>query len=65
MEANKDAALNYIELAEKAIRADDHERAVRHLTKAESLFPTSKAKGDRRVFLFHVLRGIINDFCFL
>lgn len=45
MEANKDAAFNYIELAEKAIKVEDYERASRLLNKAESLFPTQKAKG--------------------
>ena len=48
MEANKDAAIHYIELAEKAILANDHERALRYLNKSESLFPTQKAKGKRR-----------------
>ena len=45
MEANKDAALHYIELAERAILANDNERALRYLNKSESLFPTEKAKG--------------------
>jgi DnaJ family protein B protein 12 len=44
MEANKDSALHYIELAEKAILANDNERALRYLTKSENLFPTEKAK---------------------
>jgi DnaJ family protein B protein 12 len=44
MEANKDSALHYIELAEKAILANDNERALRYLTKSENLFPTQKAK---------------------
>ncbi|CAF0801300.1 unnamed protein product [Adineta ricciae] len=44
MEANKDSALHYIELAEKAILANDNERALRYLNKSESLFPTQKAK---------------------
>jgi DnaJ family protein B protein 12 len=44
MEANKDAALHYIELAEKAILVDDIERAVRYINKSEDLFPTKKAK---------------------
>jgi len=44
MEANKDAAFHYIELAEKAILANDNERALRYLNKSESLFPTQKAK---------------------
>jgi hypothetical protein len=45
MEANKDSAIHYIELAEKAILANDNERALRYLTKSENLFPTEKAKG--------------------
>ena len=45
MEANKDAAFHYIELAEKAILANDNERALRYLNKSERLFPTQKAKG--------------------
>ncbi|CAF3401923.1 unnamed protein product [Rotaria sp. Silwood1] len=44
MEANKDAALHYIELAEKAFLANDNERAVRYLNKSIDLFPTHKAK---------------------
>ena len=46
MEANRDSALNYIELAEKAILANDNKRALRYLTKSENLFPTQKAKGS-------------------
>ena len=45
MEANKDAAYHYIELAEKAILSNDNERALRYLNKSETLFPTQKAKG--------------------
>ncbi|CAF4087895.1 unnamed protein product, partial [Rotaria sp. Silwood2] len=44
MEANKDAALHYVELAEKAILADDNERAIRYLNKSIDLFPIHKAK---------------------
>lgn len=44
MEANKDAALHYLELAEKAIQVNDIERAVRCIKKSEDLFPTQKAK---------------------
>jgi uncharacterized protein (DUF927 family) len=47
MEANRDAALNYIELAENAILSNDYERAVRYLAKSETLFPTQKAKGKQ------------------
>ena len=45
MEANKDSAFHYIELAEGAILANENERALRYLNKSESLFPTEKAKG--------------------
>lgn len=51
MEANKDAALHYIELAEKAIHANDNERAIRYLNKSQDLFPTQKAKGRCDYFL--------------
>ncbi|CAF0840826.1 unnamed protein product [Rotaria sordida] len=44
MEANKEAALHYLELAEKAILINDNERAVRYLNKSIDLFPTHKAK---------------------
>ncbi|CAF3661283.1 unnamed protein product [Adineta steineri] len=44
MEANKDSAFHYIELAEQAILSNDNERALRYLTKSENLFPTQKAK---------------------
>ncbi|CAF4603332.1 unnamed protein product [Rotaria sp. Silwood1] len=53
MEANKDSALHYIELAEKAILANDNERALRYLAKSENLFPTQKAK-DLMERLMHV-----------
>ncbi|CAF0842824.1 unnamed protein product [Rotaria sordida] len=53
MEANKDSALHYIELAEQAILANDNERALRYLTKSENLFPTQKAK-DLMERLMHV-----------
>ena len=46
MEANKDSALHYIDLAEKAIQVNDTERAVRYIKKSEALFPTQKAKGN-------------------
>ncbi len=45
MEANKDSALHYLELAEKAINNQDIERAIRYINKSEDLFPTQKAKG--------------------
>ena len=45
MEANRDSALHYLELAEKAILVDDIERAVRYINKSEDLYPTQKAKG--------------------
>jgi hypothetical protein len=45
MEANKDAALHYLELAQKAILVDDNERAIRYINKSEDLFPTQRAKG--------------------
>ncbi|CAF3659782.1 unnamed protein product [Rotaria socialis] len=44
MEANKDASLHYLELAEKAIHDNDYERAIRYLNKSIDLFPTHKAK---------------------
>jgi len=44
MDANKDAALHYLELAEKAILVNDTERAIRLINKSEDLFPTRKAK---------------------
>ena len=50
MEANKDSALHYIELAEKAVLDNDNQRALRYLRKSEDLFPTQKAKGKSIVF---------------
>ncbi|CAF0792049.1 unnamed protein product [Adineta steineri] len=44
MEANKDAALHYLELAEKAILVNDHSRAIRFINKSKDLFPTEKAE---------------------
>jgi len=65
MEANKDAALHYLELAEKAILINDIERAVRYINKSEDLFPTQKAKSKSILFFF--LKHFINEifFCFL
>ena len=48
MEANRDSALHYIELAEKAMHVNDIERAVRYINKSEDLYPTQKAKGKKR-----------------
>lgn len=45
MEANKDSALHYLELAERAIEANDNERAAKYLNKSLDLFPTHRAKG--------------------
>lgn len=50
MEANKDSALHYIELAERAILDNDNQRALRYLKKSEDLFPTQKAKGLSKSF---------------
>jgi DnaJ family protein B protein 12 len=44
MEANRDAALHCLELAEKAILIDDIERAVRYINRSQDLFPLQKAK---------------------
>ena len=52
MEANRDAALHYLELAERAIHTGDKARALRYINKSEELFPTQKAKGHFRVSLF-------------
>ena len=53
MEANREAALHYLELAEKAIRTDEIERAIRFINKSEDLYPTKKAKGKRDEDSFH------------
>ena len=58
MEANKDSAFHYIELAERAILASDNERALRYLNKSESLFPTEKAKG------LSLVRGLVDTHAF-
>jgi hypothetical protein len=50
MEANKDAALHYLELAERAVLNHDIEKAVRYINKSEDLFPTTKAKGRLPIF---------------
>jgi len=52
MEANKDAALHYLELAEKAILVNENARAIRYINKSEELFPTQKAKGNSNVCFF-------------
>ena len=55
MEANKDSALHYIELAERAILDNDNQRALRYLKKSEDLFPTQKAKGLSKFFSISIL----------
>ncbi|UJR16168.1 hypothetical protein I4U23_003078 [Adineta vaga] len=47
MEANKDAALHYLELAEKAVLTNENARAIRYINKSEDLFPTQRAKDLR------------------
>ncbi|CAF1017162.1 unnamed protein product [Adineta ricciae] len=47
MEANKDAALHYLELAERALLTNDNARAMRYINKSEDLFPTQKAQDLR------------------
>ena len=59
MEANKDSALHYIELAEKAVLDNDNQRALRYLRKSEDLFPTQKAKGKSIVFSLSLSRDFI------
>jgi len=66
MEANKDAAMHYLELAEKAIRVDDIERAVRYINKSEDLFPTQKAKGKYfkhfiKLIFIYLLKTFLNE----
>jgi hypothetical protein len=45
MEANRDSALHYLDLAEKALNVDEIERSIRYIKKSEELYPTQKAKG--------------------
>lgn len=56
MEANRDSALHYLELAEKAIHVNDVERAVRYINKSEDLYPTQKAKGINIEMIFISLK---------
>lgn len=48
MEGNKDEAERCIEIAEKALGEGKYERAEKFLRKAESLFPTQRAKGKKK-----------------
>lgn len=45
MEGNKDEADKCIEIAERAIKERNREKAERFIHKAERLYPTQKAKG--------------------
>lgn len=45
MEVNKDEAERCIEIAIDAIKAGNAQRAEKFLKKAESLFPSQKARG--------------------
>lgn len=46
MEVNKDEAERCIEIAIEAIKAGNGPRAEKFLKKAESLFPSQKARGE-------------------
>lgn len=47
MEVNKDEAERCIELAEKYIKELNREKAEKFLHKAERLYPTERAKGNK------------------
>lgn len=52
MEGNRDEAERCIAIAVQAIRDAKIERAEKFLKKAETLYPTQKAKGEKTIILF-------------
>lgn len=47
MEGNRDEAEKCIGIAREALEAGNRERALRFLNKAQKLYPTETAKGER------------------
>jgi len=48
MEGNKDESNRCIKLAETCLRLGDTEQALKYLNKAERLFPSARARGERQ-----------------
>ena len=47
MEGNKDESNRCIKIAEKCLKLSDTEQALKYLSKAERLFPSTRARGER------------------
>ena len=52
MEGNRDESEKCISIAQKCINVGAYEKALKFLNKAERLYPTQKAKGNRNVSIF-------------
>jgi len=48
MEGNKDDSYLCIRLAEKCLKLGDSEQALKYLNKAQRLFPSTRARGERQ-----------------
>ena len=48
MEGNRDESNRCIRFAEKCLKLGDTEQALKYLNKAERLFPSMRARGERR-----------------
>lgn len=61
IEGNKDEAFRCIDIAVQAFAEGKLEKAEKFLIKAEKLYPTQKAKGEFKfyVFLLNILNSII------
>lgn len=52
MEGNRDEAEKCIKIATKALESGDKQKALKFLSKAEKLYPTERARGERDLSWF-------------
>jgi len=50
MEGNREESNRCIKFAEKCLKLGDTEQALKYLNKAERLFPSTRARGERQSF---------------
>jgi len=48
MDGNRDESNRCIKLAEKCLKLGNREQALKYLNKAERLFPSTRARGERQ-----------------
>ena len=54
MESNKEESYRCLDLAEKAWRSGDKEKAERLAKKAQKLYPSNESKGKKKLPIFHI-----------